>query len=431
MKSTILVLTALFLVGISANAYAQATAGSPFERKFGDVKFLDAYFGTVDKKIEVSPGDRNIPFTVVFANVGSQDITGIRGQLQLPIGFSPANGKGALILADSDSEAVAGTHFSLTFFVNLDDHMPIQQYPGNVKLDYSRLLEAGQRTEFFEFKFRVTGESILNMKALDPFLTSLKNNKVIVEVSNTGSAPISNVRIILQNTDAAVDTTSQTTLTNVENVVFDQSDWSLGTIDSGSLKNFDFHVYVPEGVRSSTLHTIMDITYYDAQGNKINTKRTVDYFVKGFIDARIYNIGVIDLAGKQTVIGDIINEGNTNALFSFVTLEPLGDSNIKKTTQFIDELETDSPVPFNIPVEFDGDPKYGEHDIKITVRYKDDLRNEHLINQNATVTLKDTNKKPTPGIMDYVPTIIGILIIGIIVFVVLKKFRKKENPIPS
>ena len=26
---------------------------SPFERDFGDVKFLDAYFGTIDEKIEV------------------------------------------------------------------------------------------------------------------------------------------------------------------------------------------------------------------------------------------------------------------------------------------------------------------------------------------------------------------------------------------
>lgn len=424
MKLAILVFTGLLLSGFIISANAQMTAESPFERKFGDVKFLDAYFGT-DQKIEVSPGDKNVPFTIVLANVGSQDITGISGQLQLPMGFSPSDGKGALILANSDSEAVAGSHFSLTFYVNLDKKIPIQQYPGNVKIDYSRLREAGQRTDFFEFKFKVTGESILNLKALDPFLTSLQNNKVVVEVSNTGSAPLSNIRIILQNTGSASDSSQTTTLTNVENVVFDQSDWSLGTIDSHSLKNFEFEVYVPEGVRSSTLHTIMVITYYDAQGNKVETKRTVDYFIKGLIDARLYNIGVIDISGKQTIIGDIINEGNTNALFAFVTLEPLNGSNIKKTTQFIDELETDSPVPFNIPVEFDGEPRYGDHDIKITVRYKDDLRNEHLISDETTITLKDTSKKPTPGVMDYLPEIGGLLAAGIIIFLVLKR-RKRE-----
>ena len=85
----------LFVVGLMPivfdNSYAQITSGgfgqSPFERDFGDVKFLDAYFGTLNSKIEVEAGDRNVPFTIVFANVGTQDITGIRGQLSLPFSF--------------------------------------------------------------------------------------------------------------------------------------------------------------------------------------------------------------------------------------------------------------------------------------------------------------------------------------------------------
>ncbi len=67
------------------DSFGQISSGgfgnSPFERDFGDVKFLDAYFGTLNQKIEVEPGDSNAPFTVVFANVGTQDITGIRVQL--------------------------------------------------------------------------------------------------------------------------------------------------------------------------------------------------------------------------------------------------------------------------------------------------------------------------------------------------------------
>jgi hypothetical protein len=51
-------LLSLFVIGllpfIFDNSYAQITSGgfgdSPFERDFGDVKFLDAYFGTLDHK---------------------------------------------------------------------------------------------------------------------------------------------------------------------------------------------------------------------------------------------------------------------------------------------------------------------------------------------------------------------------------------------
>lgn len=416
---------------IGIQAYAQVSSGdSPFERSFGDIKFLDAYFGELNEKIEVKPGDKNVPFTVVFANVGSQDITGIRGQLQLPMGFSPADGKGALILADSDSESLAGKHFSLTFYVNLDKHIPIQQYPGTVKVDYSRLREAGQRNAFFDFKFKVTGESILNLRAQEPFLTSLKNNDVTVEISNFGTAPLSNVKIVLQNTQTAVSATANP-ITNVENVVFDQNEWNIGTVEPTSSKKFSFRVYVPENVRTETLHTPMQVTYFNAHGDKVVDDRTVDFYINGLIDAKIYDVRVMELSGKQTVIGEIINEGNIDALFAFVTLEPLEGSNIKKTTQFIDELEIDSPVPFNIPIEFEGEPKYGEHKIRVSVRYKDDLRAEHIINHDTTIFLNDITKKPEPTISDYLPIVAVLGTAAAAGVIIKKKFRKKESPIPS
>lgn len=427
MRNLILLVFTIILASQVVNAYGQLGSDkSPFDRNFADVKFLDAYFGRTNEKIEVTPGDKNVPFTVIFANVGSQDITGIKGQLQMPIGFSPSDGKGALILADSDSEALAGKHFSLTFFVNVDEHAPIQQYPASVKLDYSRLREAGQRTSFFDFKFKLTGESILNMKAVDPFLTSLKNNKIVVEVTNAGTAPMSGVKVVLQNTQTALSSTT-TSITNMENVVFDQSKWTLGTINPKSTKYLTFQVYIPEGVRGNTLRAIMDVTHFNAHGDQVSTQRSVDFFINGLIDAKIYNIGVIKLGEKQTVIGEIINEGNVNALFSFVTMEPLGDSNIKPQTQFIDELETDSPVPFNIPIEFDGEPKYGDHEIKITVRYKDNMRQEHLISEEVTITLENTAKTQEPSISDYIPGILGILIASIVGTIIYKKIKKKKE----
>ena len=38
------------------------------------VKFLDAYFGDSSEKIEVGPGDKNVPLTLVFANIGNNDL---------------------------------------------------------------------------------------------------------------------------------------------------------------------------------------------------------------------------------------------------------------------------------------------------------------------------------------------------------------------
>lgn len=396
------------------NSYGQITSGgfgdSPFERDFGDVKFLDAYFGTLDQKIEVEAGDSNVPFTVVFANVGTQDITGIKGQLSLPFGFSASDGPGSIIKADSDSNSLAGENFHLTFFVNIDKNVNIQQYPGTVKVDYSRLRESGVRTAFEDFEFKVTGDSVINVRALNPFLTSLRTNNVVIEIANDGTAPISSVDIVASNTQTERVSTASST-TNVENVVILESNWDVGNIEPKSTRHLSATVYVPEGLKGDTLRIPLSISYYNAHGDQNVISKIVDFYIKGLIELTIFNVDVIELSGTQMVIGEIINEGNEDGLFGFVSLEPRGDSNIKPNTQFIDEIEVDAPVPFNIPIEFDGEPKYGEHDITITVRYKDGVRDELFVIEDVTIFVNEPSNDDESGLdstMIIVPVVIAI-----------------------
>lgn len=383
-----------------ADSYAQTVSGgfgdSPFERDFGDVKFLDAYFGTPDSKIEVEPGDSNVPFTVIFANVGTQDITGIKGQLSLPFGFSPSDGPGSLVLANSDANSLAGDNFHLTFFVNVDQNAGIQQYPGTVKVDYSRLRESGVRTSFSDFTFKVTGDSVINVRALEPFLTSLKSNEVVIEVANDGTAPISSVDIVATNTQTEMASTTSSA-TNVENVIILETNWDVGNIQPKSARHLTATVYVPEQLRGETLRIPLEITYYNAHGDLQTVSKIVDFYIKGLIDLSVYGVGVIELSGTQMVVGEIINEGNEDALFGFVTLEGLGDSNIKTQTQFIDEIEIDAPVPFNIPLEFEGQPAYGEHDIKVTVRYKDNTRDEIFLPYETSILVEELQDEEGSG----------------------------------
>ncbi|EIJ66205.1 hypothetical protein BD31_I0368 [Candidatus Nitrosopumilus salaria BD31] len=413
---------------IFETSYAQITAGgfgqSPFERDYGDIKFLNAYFGTLNNKIEVEAGDSNVPFTVVFANVGTQDITGIRGQLSLPFGFSASDGPGSIIRADSDSNSLAGENFHLTFYVNIDKNTKIQQYPGSVKVDYSRLRESGVRTSFADFDFKVTGDSVINVRAQQPFLTSLRSNNVVIEIINDGTAPMSGVDITASNTQTELASTSSST-TNIENVVILESSWNVGNIAPKSSRLLTATVYVPESLKGDTLRIPLSISYYNAHGDQEVVSKIVDFYIKGLIDLSVFNVEVIELSGTQMVVGEIINEGNEDGLFGFVSLEPRGDSNIKPNTQFIDEIEVDAPVPFNIPIEFDGQPKYGEHDITITVRYKDSIRDEIFLTQNATIFVKEPSKNDENAFDPVMIIIPIILVIGFAVYIIRR--RKKTT----
>jgi hypothetical protein len=417
----------LFTPFVINDSFAQISSGgfgsSPFERDFGDVKFLDAYFGTIEQKIEIEPGDSNVPFTVIFANVGTQDITGIRGQLSLPFGFSGSDGPRSIILADSDSNSFAGDNFHMTFFVNIDKNAKIQQYPGTVKIDYSRLRESGVRTSFSEFSFKVTGDSLINVRALDTFLISLRTNDVVIVIANDGTAPISSVDIVATNTQTEMASTASST-TNLENVVILESNWDVGNIEPKSSRNLTATIYVPENLKGDTLRIPLTIKYFNSHGDQHSVDRIVDFYIKGLIDLSIYGIGVIELSDTQMVIGQIINEGNEDALFGFVSLEPMGDSNLKKQTQYIDEIEIDAPVPFNIPIEFEGEPQYGEHEIKITVRYKDSVRDEIFLPYETTILVEEPSNNDESE--DNTMMIVIPIVIAIVVAIFVIRRRKKE-----
>jgi len=187
-----------------------------------------------------------------------------------------------------------------------------------------------------------------------------------------------------------------------------ESSWDVGNINSKSSRYLTATVYIPEGLKGDTLRIPLAISYYNAHGDKHEISKIVDFYIKGLIDLRIFNVDVIELSGTQMVVGEIINEGNEDGLFGFVTIEPRGDSNIKSNTQFIDEIETDAPVPFNLPIEFEDELRSGEHDITITVRYKDSTRDEIFLTHDTTIFVKEPSNNDEEGLD---PTIIIILII--------------------
>ena len=402
--------------GVNSDVYINA----PFDREFIDIKLMSAYFGTSDEKIEVSAGDMNVPITISFTNVGTQDITGIRGQLSTHFDITPAFSNN-IIQSDSNTNAKTGDMFYLTFYVNIDPHAKVQYYPASVQLDYSRVRESGVRNESFDFKVLVTGTSIVNVKTSNDILTSLQSNEMTFEIINDGDASISDVMVDIQSVDS--------------DIVISRYNWELGSITSDSSKTITTDVYIPSSIKDETLQIPIIIRYNDVNANQREISRTVDFYVKGLIDLKIFNIDVIELSNNKIIVGEIINEGNQDGLFGFISLESRKDSNLVSQQQFIDEIEIDSPVPFNIPIEFEGEPIYGEHDITLNLRYKDGTRDEMVIKYNDTVMIHDPvvlesslyNMMTAEDSMNPMIIVIPILVvIGVIVTVFIIK-RKRRN----
>ncbi len=418
-------LLVILLVGVFVSDAVGQVETQPqgvFNNKITAIKFLDAYFGTSTTKMEVGPGDKNVPLTVVLANIGSNDAVGIKAQLFVTTDFSSPNGKFLPIYADSEQKATAGNNFELTFFVDISENAEIKTYPATVQIDYSRLRETGERTDTFNFTFKLTGESIVNLKAVTPIITSITNNNVVLEISNTGTSTLSNVDVVLQNTSTTTSSTSTST-TNIEKVIFEQNHWNIGNIGPNSAQTFSFNVFVPESLKNEPLRAPLKITYFDGHGEQKSVTRIADLYINGLVNPTIYGVKVIELSGKKTLIGEILNEGNADGLFGFVKLQPRGDSNIIELSQYIDEIEPDSPVPFNIPIEFDGGQSFGEHDVRILVSYKDSVRDEHTVTYDTTITIT-----PFADNTDYGSIIGGLIFLAFIIAIGYKLYSKNKIP---
>ncbi len=418
-------LLVILLVGVFVSDAVGQVETQPqgvFNNKITAIKFLDAYFGTSTTKMEVGPGDKNVPLTVVLANIGSNDAVGIKAQLFVTTDFSSPNGIFLPIYADSEQKATAGNNFELTFFVDISENAEIKTYPATVQIDYSRLRETGERTDTFNFTFKLIGESIVNLKAVTPIITSITNNNVVLEISNSGTSTLSNVDVVLQNTSTSTSSTSTST-TNIEKVIFEQNHWNIGNIGPNSAQTFSFNVFVPESLKNEPLRAPLEITYFDGHGEQKSVTRIADLYINGLVNPTIYGVKVIELSGKKTLIGEILNEGNADGLFGFVKLQPQGDSNIIELSQYIDEIEPDSPVPFNIPIEFDGGQSFGEHDVRILVSYKDSVRDEHTVTYDTTITIT-----PFADNTDYGSIIGSLIFLAFIIAIGYKLYSKNKIP---
>ena len=84
-------------------------------------------------------------------------------------------------------------------------------------------------------------------------------------------------------------------------------------------------------------------------------------------------------------------------------------------------------MPFNVPIEFVGEPKYGEHEIKIIVRYKDDLRDEQFETLETSIFVEDKSDSSDSQDFSQLFIIPVVAAIAVGVYVFRRKKQKVEQ----
>ena len=295
-----------------------------------------------------------------------------------------------------------------------------------------------------------SGESLIKKVSLSDTSNGIDNNGNIVKQDNNNrrsennnsddsititAGRESNLNFTITNNnrypimDAVVSLGSQSTSIAISG----PSKWNLQRLDPGSHQFYSTTVFASTAIIGSPVSFEVGAQYI-MNGRARNDTFNIGAKVIGEINVDVSNIAINSIAGTPNLIGNLLNKGNTVALFTTIQLLSPGNStgqnqslqnkhpnltvsqssqdvNSQKTSgngsssrsssdlsvsglvpvstfpSYLGDLDANSPLPFSIPLELKNNSSPGKYPISLRITYSDDLRSDHALIINSSVDL--------------------------------------------
>ena len=265
-----------------------------------------------------------------------------------------------------------------------------------------------------------------------------KIEEVTFSVSNNGDTMLKDVVLSL---DSSLDSVK----------ILGDSRWTFGSMNALSKQELSTQVFAAEDVIATPIEFTINAEYISGRQSKTDSL-SIGAYVDGEIKIKAYDFAINDIGGTPNLVGNLLNQGNTIALFTTVEMINTGGANtstsLPSTTtkqlprtlvndfppqQYLGDLSENSPLPFSIPLNIDKNSPGGAYPVGIRVTYSDTLRNTHEIILNGTVnyTPKTDSSTESGGFLGYgelssivLPVVIILAIISISVIIIRRRRRK-------
>jgi hypothetical protein len=270
-----------------------------------------------------------------------------------------------------------------------------------------------------------------------------KIEEIAFSVSNNGDISLNNVVLSL---DSSLDSVK----------ILGDSRWTFSSMNASSKEELSTRVFAAEDVISTPVEFTIDAEYISGGQSKTDSLN-IGAYVDGEIRIKAYDFAINDIGGTPNLVGNLLNQGNTIALFTTVEMINMGQLNTSTSSdskhvprqlvnefppqQYLGDLSENSPLPFSIPLNINRDAAAGAYPVSIRVTYSDTLRNTHDVVLNGTVeyTPKSTNSSSGSGGLlgsselsnSIVPLVIALAIISIIVIFIRRRRSRNRKTISS
>ncbi len=260
-------------------------------------------------------------------------------------------------------------------------------------------------------------------------------------ITNTNDNPIIDAVVSLDSESSSIK-------------ILGDSKWNLNKIDPLTTQQFQTRVFASKSLINSPVSFKVSIQYLDNKQAKSDSF-SLGANVIGDITININDLDINYIGGNPNVVGNILNKGNTLALFTTIEISSSSPSPANKSEgqlpspaqstgentilvpassfpQYLGDLEENSPLPFSIPLAINNNTASGIYPVSLKVTYSDDLRNSYTVISNGTVEFISpvtTSNKGQGFFGNYNLLLIVVIlaIAGIIGIFIVRRIRDKNK----
>lgn len=270
-------------------------------------------------------------------------------------------------------------------------------------------------------------------------LTAGRLENLRFSITNNGSLPLTDIVYSLSSGTNSVK-------------ILGDSRWRVDYMAPQSSFPMSTTVYAAEDVINTPTEFEVKAEYIERGQSKTDTL-SIGAYVDGQIRIRTYDLDINYVGGAPNLVGNLLNEGNTVALFTTIELfNPANNPEISKSDsnkslvtgpsqqQYLGDLSENSPLPFSIPLSIDSELPAGNYPVSLNVTYSDNLRMVHELLLNDTVVYEgqpsassNSNSNNAAFTLEnrfssiFPMVIIIIVVIAIGVFLIRRRIKRKKE----
>jgi hypothetical protein len=173
---------------------------------------------------------------------------------------------------------------------------------------------------------------------------------------------------------------------------------SLGDLNAGGTAVANYRLLASGDIAAGQYPVTATVTYMTSRGVSGSLTETLTIMVEGLIDFDLIDTPTETVRRGETkeLEADLLLIGTESV--EFVSIDLVEDDVFKRvagSTEYIGAVDPDSPIPFDINYKVAEDAEEGDHELSLSIEYRDHLNREH--EEQLGLTMRVGGDAPQPG----------------------------------